>query len=221
MTEPSETLPVTVEEIVVGDGPDSWRAAGFAVDDSGTCWLGTVRIRLVGPIGGRGIRTWALHGVPATTTDLDGLPTVAATRPPTGPAVGVTHPNGSRAIDHVVVATSDVDRTVEALATIGLTPRRERSTGSYGAPMRQLFFRLGEVILELVGPDGPTSDRPAGHDPASFFGLAVTVGDLDAAADLLGEGMGAIKAAVQDGRRIATLRHRELSMSVAVALMSP
>ena len=82
--------------------------------------------------------------------------------------------------------------------------------------MRQLFFRLGEVILEVVGqPD------VAGAGDPGFFGLAITVTDLDATARLLGEHLGAAKDAVQEGRRIATLRHRDLGMSVATAFMSP
>ena len=35
--------------------------------------------------------------------------------------------------------------------------------------MRQTFFRLDEVILELIGPA-----EPAGDGPARFFGLALT-----------------------------------------------
>jgi hypothetical protein len=82
--------------------------------------------------------------------------------------------------------------------------------------MRQMFFRLGEVILEVVGqPD------TSGEGDPGFFGLAITVADLDAAGSLLGPALGDAKDAVQDGRRIATLRHRDLSMSVATALMSP
>ena len=82
--------------------------------------------------------------------------------------------------------------------------------------MRQVFFRLGEVILELIGQP----DNPGEGDPG-FFGLAITVDDLDAAGELLGEHLGTAKDAVQEGRRIATLRHREIGMSVATAFMSP
>jgi hypothetical protein len=82
--------------------------------------------------------------------------------------------------------------------------------------MRQLFFRLGEVILEVVGqPD------VAGAGDPGFFGLAITVADLDATARSLGEHLGTPKDAVQAGRRIATLRHRDIGMSVATAFMSP
>jgi hypothetical protein len=82
--------------------------------------------------------------------------------------------------------------------------------------MRQVFFRLGEVILELIGQPGA-----AGAGEPGFFGLAITVDDLDAVAETLGDHLGGIKDAVQDGRRIATLRHRDLGMSVATALMTP
>ena len=71
------------------------------------------------------------------------------------------------------------------------------------------------MILELVG-----SPEPGAGDPG-FFGLAITVSDLDATAALLGPHLGDPKDAVQEGRRIATLRHRDLGMSVATAFMSP
>jgi hypothetical protein len=84
--------------------------------------------------------------------------------------------------------------------------------------MRQAFFRLGPVILEVVSGDLGTG-APAGASPASFFGLAVTVHDLDATKATLGEGIGDPKPAVQEGKRIATLRHRAFDISVAVAAM--
>jgi hypothetical protein len=85
----------------------------------------------------------------------------------------------------------------------------------YGFEARQTFFRLGEVILELIGPN-----EPQGDGPAAFFGLAYTVADIDALPDLYGEHLGRVKEAVQPGRRITTLRHKELGLSVATAFMS-
>jgi hypothetical protein len=206
---------VTIDEILVGDPPEAWTAAGFSVDEDGTCRIGTVRVRLVGRDGGKRILGWSLRDVPtARLADgrLDGLPTTASAAVAPEPA---SHPNGARHIDHVVLLSPNLPRTSAALATIGLEPRGERETDTYGAPMRQIFFRLGEVILELVG-----GTEPGEGDPG-FFGLAITVEDLDAAASLLGEHLGQPKDAVQEGRRIATLRHREVGMSVATALMSP
>jgi catechol 2,3-dioxygenase-like lactoylglutathione lyase family enzyme len=207
---------VTIDEILVGDPPAAWEAAGFAVDDDGTCRIGSVRVRLVGRDGGKRILGWSLRDAPpARLADglLDGLPTTASEAPPATPG---THPNGATHIDHVVLLSPDLARTIAALQALGLEPRGERDTDSYGAPMRQTFFRLGEVILELIGqPDS------AGEGDPGFFGLAITVSDLDRVALDLGEHLGAVKDAVQDGRRIATLRHRDLGMSVAIALMSP
>jgi hypothetical protein len=205
---------VTVDEIRVGDEPGGWRAAGFHVDDDGTCRVGRVRIRLVGPSEGRRIRSWSLRDLAAPPDGaIDGIPTDLSDRAPCEPA---DHPNGATSIDHVVLVSPDTARTVEALAAVGLEPRRTRHTDTYGTPLRQTFFRAGEVIVELIGPEEPSGDGPAG-----FFGLAHTVVDLDATAALLGEHLGRVKEAVQPGRRIATLRHRELGMSVATALMSP
>jgi hypothetical protein len=206
---------VTIDEILVGDPPEAWAAAGFTVDDDGVCRIGSVRVRLVGRDGGKRILGWSLRDAPeARLADgrLDGLPTTLSTAEPASPAV---HANGATYIDHVVLLSPDLPRTTAALDALGLSPRGERDTDTYGAPMRQIFFRLGEVILELVG-----SPEPGTGDPG-FFGLAITVADLDAAAALLGTALGDAKDAVQDGRRIATLRHRDLGMSVATALMSP
>jgi hypothetical protein len=207
---------VTIDEILVGDPREAWEAAGFSVDDDGTCRIGGVRVRLVGRDGGKRILGWSLRGAPpARLADgtLDGLPTTESDAPPPAPA---RHPNGATQIDHVVLLSPDLARTTAALAMIGVEPRGERDTDTYGAPMRQVFFRLGEVILELVG-----QPETAGEGKPGFFGLAITVDDLNAAAALLGDHLGAVKDAVQEGRRIATLRHRDVGMSVATAFMSP
>jgi hypothetical protein len=207
---------VTIDELLVGDPPETWEAAGYSVDDDGTCRIGQVRVRLVGREGGKRILGWSLRGVPsARLADgrLDGIPTTASHAAPAEPA---THPNGTRHIDHVVLLTPHLARTTEALGSIGLTPRGERDSDTYGAPMRQVFFRMGEVILELIGQvDGEGDGAPG------FFGIAVTVDDLDALAATFGDHLGGIKDAVQEGRRIATLRHRDLGMSVATAFMTP
>jgi catechol 2,3-dioxygenase-like lactoylglutathione lyase family enzyme len=127
----------------------------------------------------------------------------------------VLHPNGTRAIDHVVVATPDLDRTVAALEAAGLEARRVRDAGRGDQAMRQVFFRLGDPILEVVGPP-----EPSGDGPARFFGLALTVADLDATAAALGPHLGEVKDAVQPGRRIATLR-RSAGCTTALAFMNP
>jgi Glyoxalase-like domain len=214
----ADTRP-SIAEIVVGDEPDSWRAGGFTVDDDGACRVGSVRIALVGRGRGKRILSWSLRDTPAGSLDagqLDELATVADEHPPASPA---SHPNGVTSIDHIVLATGDPSRTTAALEAVGFTALRVRRTDTYGAPMSQTFFRAREVIVELIGPDDPPPDGTAG--PAAFFGLAYTVADLDATAGLLGDALGTPKDAVQPGRRIVTLRHKQLDMSVATAFMTP
>jgi hypothetical protein len=207
-------------ELVVGDPAEAWAAAGFAVDDDAVVRVGGVRIRLAGPDQGRGVRIWGLTGVEAGS--IDGLATVgpapAADAPPVDAVDAVDHPNTAVDLDHVVVTSPDLARTIGALAHVGLEPRRTRDVGPADRAMRQVFFRLGDPtpILELVGPT-----EPAGTGPASWWGLTFTVADLDAAAARLGDGLGSPKPAVQPGRHIATLRHEALGVSVPVALMSP
>jgi len=209
-------MAVTIDEITVGDRPEAWEAAGFTVDEDGTCRIGEVRVRLVGRDAGKRILGWSLRGVPAGSLGPDGLaglPTTASDGPRSQPAA---HANGATSIDHVVLFSPDLERTAAAIEAIGVERRGERDSDTYGAPMRQLFFRMGEVVIELIGSPDTVSEGDPG-----FFGLAHTVDDLDAAALLLGDHLGNIKDAVQPGRRIATLRHKELDMSVATALMSP
>jgi len=105
-------------------------------------------------------------------------------------------------------------RTTGALEAAGLELRRVREAGSPERPMRQGFFRLGEVVLELVvHPDVEPG-------PARFWGLVVVVPDLDACAAELGERLGSVRSAVQPGQRIATVR-RGAELGLPVALITP
>lgn len=208
---------MNIDELLVADPPSAWRKVGFTVEDD-LCRIGSVRVRLVGRERGTGVVGWSLRGVgaehrQALTLGLDGLPTTVSQAPECVPA---EHPLGVTQVDHVVLASPDLARTTSALAAIGLEPRRVRDTELGGAPLRQVFYRLGEVILELIG-----SPEPTGDGPATFWGLTHVVADVDRAAAMLGERAGRVKDAVQPGRRIVTLRHRDLGISVATALMSP
>ena len=214
MTQTSDT--VTIDELTVADEPERWAAFGFAVDGE-TCRLGTVTVRLAGLAAGRGIVGWSLRGV--GRLELDGLPTRASDAPAGEPAG--EHPNGITAIDHVVAMTPALDRSVEALTRAGLDLRRVREEPTPAGAPRQAFFRLGEAILEVVQePDEVLSARPdAARGPARFWGLALVADDLDRAAAAFGEHAGEIRPAVQEGRRIVTVR-RSAGLAVPLALMS-
>lgn len=194
--------------IEVGDTPAAWSAAGFSVQGD-LLRLGRTTLRLTGE--GGDVRGWAIEGV---SHDVDGLAAVEAAALAESPP----HANGIDSIDHVVVRSGDVERTVAAFEAAGLEVRGGRSTTSYGSPMRQVFFWAGDVIVELIGPD---RDEPVTDGATSFFGLALVADDLDVTASRLGDLLSSPKDAVQPGRRIAGLRGAEVGITVPVAVMSP
>jgi hypothetical protein len=203
---------VGIEGLEIADPADAWQRAGFSVDSDAVCQVGGVRIRLVGRERGAGIVRWTLRGLPAETGAIDGIPTTTSDAVAGVPA---THANGVTAIDHVVLLSPDLSRTVESLAGIGVHPRRERDAELGGRPIRQIFFRLGEVILEVVG-----SPATADEGPSTLWGITYVVADIDATASFFGDRSTPVKDAVQPGRRITTLRHEDLGMSIRTAMIS-
>jgi len=205
---------VWLDALEVGDEEASWAAAGFHVE-AGDVVIGAVRVRCLGD--GSGHDRWRLRaddgdqvpasvdGIATSTVDPDGAPVVA---PP--------HPNGVVAFDHVVLRSPDLDRTTGALGALGVGLRRTRTLGEGPEAFEQRFFRLGAAILELVGPA-----TPAGDGPCTIWGYALVSEDLDASAAVLGDRCSAPKDAVQAGRRIATVRTRELGIGPTIALMTP
>jgi hypothetical protein len=197
---------VVLTELALGGSVEPWEGLGFASHDD-VVRIGAVALRFSGS-GPAGITGWTLAG--ASVDDIDGLSTragePAADEPP-------EHPNGALRLDHVVVFTPDLERTFVALKAAGLDLRRVREAGSPEHPISQGFYRLGEVILEVVGDVEP-------EGPARFWGLVVIVEDLDALAARLGDDLGTVREAVQPGRRIATVSDRA-GLGVPVAFMTP
>ena len=207
-------MTVSVDELEIADPADAWRGAGFSVDSDDVCRVGSVRIRLVGRGRGAGIVGWSLRGLPSNGSvgDLDGIPTTTSSALAAAPAA---HANGVTAIDHIVLLSPDLGRTVESLVSIGVHPRRERDAELGGRPVRQIFFRLGEVIVEVVG-----SPETVSEGPSTLWGITYVAADIDATASFFGDRTTPVKEAVQPGRRITTLRHHELGISVRSAVIS-
>ena len=203
-----------MDELVVADPAERWSAAGFRVEGD-VCEVSTVRIRLEGAGERRGIVAWSVRDL--ASDDLDGLPTSSSTRPA---AAGAPHPNGAVTLDHLVVMSPALDRTAEILQAAGLDLRRVREGDTPGGSTRQAFFRMGEVILEVV--QAPEGSRVAANPdgPARLWGLAFGVESMDATAAELGPLLGEPRPAVQPGRTIATLR-RDAGLGPAIAFMTP
>jgi hypothetical protein len=183
--------------IAMGGEPAAWVRLGFALQEDGSACVGGLRLAT----GGDELRVEAFG---LAEERPDGLAITATTAPEC--ELG-EHPNGALAVDHVVAFTDDLDRTSAALERAG-APLRRRGEPRPGTPMA--FHRLGPLVLEVVGG----GERPA------LWGLVVVVADLDACGRELGPLLGDARAAVQPGRRIATVRP-EAGVPVALALMTP
>jgi hypothetical protein len=208
----------TIQELKIADEPATWAALGFAIEGD-VSYVGSVAIRLTGRDAGRGLVAWTLTGV--SSERLDGLPTQHVDPAAADLARAAAHPNGVTALDHVVAITPALDRTIAALQAAELDLRRVREEPTPAGAPRQAFFRLGEVILEIVQAPEDTIERSGGPDgPAFFWGLAFKVADIDATVAAIGEERcSGPRPAVQPGRRIATLR-RSAGLAVPVALMT-
>jgi catechol 2,3-dioxygenase-like lactoylglutathione lyase family enzyme len=226
----------TLLSLSVADDPGVWASMGFTVVD-GRVRVGSVDIVCTGSVAGedahRGITGWtfASPGIGAPS-ELDGIPVTRVSAIPEAPLT-LAHLNGVSSIDHLVVSTPDLDRTVALFEAAGLECRRQRERVYDDNPngtVRQAFFWLRDapvpgatfpperVLCEVVGPkvvDPRKADRPA-----SFFGLAFTSDDLDGTASVMGEMLKPPVTAVQAGRRIATVRSSAGS-TVPIAIMSP
>jgi hypothetical protein len=205
---------VWLDALEVGDHPSSWAAAGFHAEGDEVA-IGSVRVRCLGDGGGHD--RWRLRAddgvdVPAS---VDGIATTVV---PAGhdAAAAAVHPNHVTGFDHLVLRSPDLDRTTEALGALGLDLRRTRVLGEGATAFEQRFFRLGGVILELVGPAVASGD-----EPCRIWGYALVTEDIDASAAVLGDHCAAPKDAVQPGRRIATVRTRDLGIGPTIALMTP
>ena len=185
-------------ELVIGDEPAAWERLGFAPGAGGAFALGGLHVRLVAGAALE-LRVEGLLG-----ERPDGLPVVAA-GDGAPPLPAAAHPNGAMAIDHVVAFTDDRDRTADALASAGGDVRRRGEPPELPAPMA--FVRFGELIVEVAQAGGPVR----------FWGVTIVVPDLDA---LAGPLLGTARAAVQPGRRIATVS-RAAGLSLALALITP
>jgi catechol 2,3-dioxygenase-like lactoylglutathione lyase family enzyme len=189
----------SIDKLEIADNPAAWRATGFEVADR-LCRVGRMLLLLSGPGPRRGIVGWELGDGPAGD-------------------VAEPHPNGTVRVDHVVMLSPDLDRTVEELESQGFDLRRRREGPTPGGSTHQAFFRAGEPILEVVqAPEGTSVARDP-NGPARLWGLAFGVADMERTAEALGDLLGRPREAVQPGRTIATLRP-EAGLGPAIAFMT-
>jgi catechol 2,3-dioxygenase-like lactoylglutathione lyase family enzyme len=227
------TRPPLVRELHIIDQRQHWERIGFTMHESGVFNVGAVRLHIqpegIQPEDRRpgisGIGFLNLHGKNFTTC-TDGLHFWSLpndnehVRPPHGDS---QHGNGAYKIDHVVLRTTNVERTNDWLVDqVGLTLRK-RTTDIYPGAT-QLFYREDHFskdvpIVEVVGPT--CVDNSPEETQAYVWGVTFVVPSLMQVRNIIGvDHTSAIKPAKQKGRDICILK-KSGNVSTNVAFMTP
>jgi catechol 2,3-dioxygenase-like lactoylglutathione lyase family enzyme len=115
-----------------------------------------------------------------------------------------TVPASITAMDHVVISTADPEPAVALYgARLGLDMALDRSHPDWG---RLMFFRCGDLIVEIVHRPDPNADKA--HD--RLWGMSWRVADIDATrARLVSAGVDAseVRAGRKPGTRVLTVRN--------------
>ncbi len=215
----------TIADVWLSSSIDPWRLLGFSdypIAQPDGSVVSCIPIAGLGfrflpqivesSVTGGCVSGWTVVSDDAVTDLIDGVATQVISE--LQPVPELTHELAVTAIDHIVITTGSLERTCGAITEhLGLPLKRIRDAG-HG--VRQGFHRAGSLILEIV-------ERPdlAPETPAEIWGVVFVVDDLDAAVAWLGpDAIGAPRDAVQNGRRIASVK-KEVGLGLPVALMSP
>jgi catechol 2,3-dioxygenase-like lactoylglutathione lyase family enzyme len=110
------------------------------------------------------------------------------------------------ALDHVVIATADPERAAALYgARLGLDMALDRSHPDWG---RLMFFRCGDLIVEIVQRPGKDAAADTAHD--RLWGLSWRVADLDATRERLassGVEVSDVRTGRKPGTRVLTVRN--------------
>jgi len=205
---PIEDAEPTIAELHVGDDPSAWERLGFRINER-RCLVG--RTEVVFSDGPGGIHSWVLRN--SIRSEFGPIPTSFTENPVPEPSI--VHPNGSVGFHHVVLMVPEFDRGKAALSNAGVQVEHGRPFGSPDKEMLPSAPKMGDIELELIGPESEDRSRTW-----ELWGLVIAVSDIDATSELLGNLLGQVKPAVQPYRRIATLK-KEAGLGVAVAFLGP
>ena len=214
----TEAQAVTIDELLIADEPDRWAALGFTVD-GGRCQLGGVRLAFTGPEPGRGIVGWSLRGVASTRARRAADDAVRSGRR-SAPRQRARRTACSRSI-----TSSRSHRRSSAACgrsqAAGLDLRRVREEPTPAGAPRQAFFRLGEVILEVVaGARGGRRARRRGGAAGALLGPRAARRGARAHGRAAGRARGPDARGGAAGPAASPPLRRSAGLTVPLALMS-
>jgi catechol 2,3-dioxygenase-like lactoylglutathione lyase family enzyme len=108
------------------------------------------------------------------------------------------------AMDHVVIATADPERAAALYgARLGLDMALDRSHPDWG---RLMFFRCGDLVVEIVQRPGAAANADTAHD--KLWGMSWRVADIDATRARLASAsvdVSEVRVGRKPGTRVATV----------------
>lgn len=235
--------PTALIAVNVADDAEAWSTAGFTVSPSSsssstTCSIriGTADFVLLGSSARKPdeypVQSWLFYrkGDPVDGEihhDIDGLDIRTTGRLPTKPSgsTAPTHENKVTTIDHIVIQSIDVRKTVaEFRAKLGMEPRRLGGVGPMRKGLLFAFYKFAEdgCVIEIVGPDGTDPNVKPASPKTRLWGTTFNVSDMKASHATLDK-RGAAKrliAAVQGGRSIYTLDNKKIGVGMDMAFIS-
>ncbi len=156
------------------------------------------------------------RGHPLADSALGALGDTSAVGIAERPDLGADPRSDLTGLDHLVFTCDNRDVAVALFAgTFDLDFRLDQPIGQ---DARQLFFRRGDLIVEVVAAPRPAAD-PVPSSPVSLWGVAWRSVDVDATHARLtaaGLDLSEIRVGRKKGTRIFTVRHRELASRTVV-----
>ena len=200
-------------ELVIGGTTQPWQNLGIDTDHESFA-LSNVKIRCNN--GAPGIHSWTIAlddpDTPTIQCSIDGIATTFVAQAPQSPLRSAIGDTEVVLLDHIVVNTSDIERTSKAIEdACGAQVRRVRDAGN---GVMQAFHRLENTIIEVVSGPHISSET------AQLWGIAISIEDLYGLAADLGDLASPPKAATQKGRFISTIRSAA-GIGVPLAMMTP
>lgn len=200
----TSNIAVVVEAVEAGQDP-GLRSAAFGARD----FAAATRL-----IERRGVSLVLDADGAAATADVHGLTLMIVDRPTPRSVPSDDDQAAILGLDHIVIRTTNPDRAVALFgARLGLDLRLDRAFPERSA--RQLFFRCGDLVVELVtdlrAVDGAKDDE--------FGGLAWRARDAAAAhARLTAAGMSVseLRTGRKKGTRVFTVRDKALGVPTLV-----
>ena len=207
-------------EVVVGDDADSWRSAGFTVDDDVAVIAG-VRFRLVGSGGERGVHgctveadTPAAAGQGAYT--INGFTWQVQSIGTAPDALGCAHANGVAAIQKLEICPVEAWATLTELVHVVLPPPYTAFAhrNPSGDPQHVALWRMQNMeVFEMADAMGQT----VRDEMAMFFFVA---DNLDAAINHIGPDNMSDPFQMGEDRRGAIIKSRT-GLSVRTFVCEP